>query len=98
MDDYALPDAEDEKRQLEYADVVGEIRRFLEGRAEDCQKAGMRPHHIVIDPGIGFGKTQTHNLCLAKASAGLCRGGLCGAAGREPQTLHGRHLQGRNAH
>lgn len=50
----------------EYADVVGEIRRFLEGRAEDCQKAGMRPHHIVIDPGIGFGKTRAHNLALLR--------------------------------
>lgn len=50
----------------EYADVVGEVRRFLEGRAEDCQKAGMRPHHIVIDPGIGFGKTRAHNLALLK--------------------------------
>lgn len=50
----------------EYADVVGEIRRFLEGRAEDCLKAGMRPHHIVIDPGIGFGKTRAHNLALLR--------------------------------
>ena len=66
MHDYALPDAEDEKRQPEYADVVDEVRRFLEGQAEDCQKAGMWPHHIVIDPGIGFGKTQTHNLALLK--------------------------------
>lgn len=50
----------------EYADVVGEIRRFLEERAEDCLKAGMRPHNIVIDPGIGFGKTRAHNLALLK--------------------------------
>ena len=54
------------QRQPEYADVASEIRRFLEGRAEDSQKAGMRPHHIVIDPGIGFGKTQTHNLALLR--------------------------------
>lgn len=54
------------QRQPEYADVVGEVRRFLEGRAEDCQQAGMRPHHIVIDPGIGFGKTQAHNLALLR--------------------------------
>ena len=54
------------QRQPEYADVVGEVRRFLEGRAEDCQEAGMRPHYIVIDPGTGFGKTQTHNLALLR--------------------------------
>ena len=63
------------QRQPEYADVVGEVRRFLEGRAGDCQKAGMRPHHIVIDPGIGFGKTQTHNLALLKHLRALVEAG-----------------------
>ena len=63
------------QRQPEYADVVGEVRRFLEGRAEDCQQAGMRPHHIVIDPGIGFGKTQAHNLALLKHLRALVEAG-----------------------
>lgn len=63
------------QRQPEYADVVGEVRRFLEGRAEDCRKAGMRPHHIVIDPGIGFGKTQAHNLALLKHLRALVEAG-----------------------
>ena len=63
------------QRQPEYADVVGEVRRFLEGRAEDCQQAGMRPHHIVIDPGIGFGKTQAHNLTLLRHLRALVEAG-----------------------
>ena len=63
------------QRQPEYADVVGEVRRFLEGRAEDCRKAGMRPHHIVIDPGIGFGKTQAHNLDLLRHLRALVEAG-----------------------
>ncbi len=50
----------------EYADVVGAVRGFLETRAGDCLKAGIRRDNIVIDPGIGFGKTRAHNLALLK--------------------------------
>ncbi len=49
-----------------YDDVVGDIRGYLEGRLEACEKAGMKRAEIAIDPGIGFGKTVTHNLQLLK--------------------------------
>lgn len=47
-----------------YKDVVEDIKIFLEKRIEDCTKAGIDNNNIVIDPGIGFGKTREHNLSL----------------------------------
>lgn len=50
-----------------YNDVVSEIKIFLETRIEDCIKTGIDNNNIIIDPGIGFGKTREHNLALLKA-------------------------------
>lgn len=47
-----------------YSDVVGEVRDFLAQRIEELQLAGIRREAIIIDPGIGFGKTAQHNLDL----------------------------------
>ena len=47
-----------------YKDVVMEVRDFLLERAEDVQAGGIRRENIIIDPGIGFGKTREHNLKL----------------------------------
>lgn len=47
-----------------YDDVAGEVKRFLLGRAAAAQHAGVERTRIVIDPGIGFGKTAAHNLTL----------------------------------
>jgi dihydropteroate synthase len=49
-----------------YADVVREVRGFLEERAEHAIRTGVVPENIVLDPGIGFGKTLEHNLALLK--------------------------------
>ncbi len=45
-----------------YADVVSEIRDFLCARAEQALAAGVLAANIIIDPGVGFGKTKFHNL------------------------------------
>jgi dihydropteroate synthase len=47
-----------------YNDVVADIKSFLETRVNDCIKAGIKQNNIVIDPGIGFGKTREHNLTI----------------------------------
>jgi dihydropteroate synthase len=47
-----------------YDDVVTEVESFLLQRAQAAQRAGISRHQIVIDPGIGFGKTVEHNLTL----------------------------------
>lgn len=45
-----------------YADVVGEIKTYLEESIERALNAGVAEEQILIDPGIGFGKTREHNL------------------------------------
>ena len=45
-----------------YDDVVTEIRSFLLERAAAAEDAGVRQENLVIDPGIGFGKSKRDNL------------------------------------
>jgi dihydropteroate synthase len=47
-----------------YGDVLEEVGHFLSGRASVLQQAGVQQERIVLDPGIGFGKTVEHNLAL----------------------------------
>lgn len=47
-----------------YDDVVAEVREFLARRAEAAISAGVSPENLILDPGIGFGKTLEHNLAL----------------------------------
>lgn len=50
-----------------YADVVLEVRQFLDERVASCIRAGIGRDRIIIDPGFGFGKNLAHNLALFKA-------------------------------
>ncbi len=50
-----------------YGDVVGEVEDFLAGRIAAAVDAGIDRERIVVDPGIGFGKTLRHNLQLLAA-------------------------------
>ena len=45
-----------------YNDVVSEVSSWLQRRIEEAETGGIPPDRIVIDPGIGFGKTVDHNL------------------------------------
>jgi dihydropteroate synthase len=45
-----------------YADVIREIRDFFEARIQSAERSGISRDRIVLDPGIGFGKTAEHNL------------------------------------
>ena len=47
-----------------YADVVDDIYRFFQERLQSLTDAGIDPGRLVLDPGIGFGKTLQHNLEL----------------------------------
>ena len=46
----------------EYTDLLGEIASFLERRRGEAENQGVGRDRIVLDPGIGFGKTLDHNL------------------------------------
>ena len=52
------------QRDPRYDDVVREVRDFLAERAEHAIAGGVEPERIIVDPGIGFGKTLDHNLAL----------------------------------
>jgi dihydropteroate synthase len=47
-----------------YRQLLDEVHEFLRERVGACQAAGVARDRIVIDPGIGFGKTLAHNLAL----------------------------------
>jgi dihydropteroate synthase len=49
-----------------YDDVVDDVRSFLEQRIEFAVGEGVREERIMVDPGIGFGKTLRHNLELLR--------------------------------
>jgi dihydropteroate synthase len=49
-----------------YDDVVSEVKAFLEERAAFAVAAGIAEERILVDPGIGFGKTGVHNLELLR--------------------------------
>jgi len=47
-----------------YGDVVAEICDFFRERLEFCRERGIGQEKIILDPGIGFGKTLEHNLAI----------------------------------
>ena len=66
-----------------YEDVVAEVRADLKNRVAELVVAGVDPGKIVLDPGIGFGKTAEHNWALLNhldEIASLGQGILIGAS------------------
>jgi dihydropteroate synthase len=49
-----------------YRDVVSEVCEFLQHRAQAAIEAGIARGKIILDPGIGFGKTLEHNLTILR--------------------------------
>lgn len=45
-----------------YKEVIGEIMDYFKGRLAFAERAGIAPDRIILDPGIGFGKTTEDNL------------------------------------
>ncbi len=58
-----------------YKDVTGDIAKFLADRVDAAEKGGIDPRKIMVDPGIGFGKTLDHNLEIIARLADLRRVG-----------------------
>ena len=59
----------------QYGDVVSEVRTFLEERSALAVSRGVAPEQIALDPGIGFGKTDEHNLALLNHIPALAASG-----------------------
>jgi dihydropteroate synthase len=54
----------DMQKNPHYDDLLGEIKAFLAERRDFALSQGIPLDHIILDPGIGFGKTFEHNLKL----------------------------------
>jgi dihydropteroate synthase len=52
------------QRDIQFDDVVAEVAAELDGTLDAALAAGIRADQIVLDPGIGFGKTVAHNVLL----------------------------------
>ncbi len=61
---HALGDPKTMQDNPVYDDVLLDVFDYLEARVEACLHAGIARDKIVIDPGVGFGKTLEHNLAL----------------------------------
>ncbi len=49
-----------------YDDLMGEVTQFLTDAGQRAEQAGVAKKNIILDPGIGFGKTLAHNLSLIR--------------------------------
>jgi dihydropteroate synthase len=56
-----------------YDDVTAEVVAFLEARLQAAEDLGIASSQVVLDPGIGFGKTAEHNLALLARLDLLCK-------------------------
>jgi dihydropteroate synthase len=80
-------------------DAVEVVRLYLQGRLGACEAAGVDPRRVVLDPGLGFGKTLPQNLALLRgipALRALGRPLLVGASRKRfLGDLTGRGVDGR---
>jgi dihydropteroate synthase len=79
-----------------YEDVLLDVYDFLERQVDMLEARGLARGKIIVDPGIGFGKTQEHNLALLNGLSlfhgigcpvllGVSRKGFIGRIGRAPE-------------
>ncbi len=79
-----------------YDNVVLDVYDFLENQVTQLEALGLSRDLIIVDPGIGFGKSQEHNLALLRNLSlfhglgcpvllGVSRKGFIGTIGKEPQ-------------
>ncbi len=80
-----------------YDDVVADVKRFLEERMEFAVANGVAEERIMLDPGIGFGKTVAHNLELLARLSELVAIGRPVVIGTSRKSFLGR-LTGRDVH
>ncbi|MCA1978693.1 MAG: dihydropteroate synthase [Thiobacillus sp.] len=80
-----------------YADVVEDVRCFLQERIAACEAAGIARERMLIDPGFGFGKTLAHNLALLARLDRIADLGVPVLAGMSRKAMLGM-LTGRDVH
>nr|WP_038051415.1 dihydropteroate synthase [Thioalkalivibrio sp. ALJ1] len=75
-----------------YADVIAEVRDFLDRRVAELTQAGVPRGQILLDPGFGFGKTLEHNITLFRGLPQLTTAGLPLLVGVSRKSMIGQLL------
>jgi len=82
----------DMQQHPHYQDVVKEVRAWLADRVESVTRAGIPRERIILDPGIGFGKNDEHNLSLLRSVPQLRAVGCPVLIGASRKSFMGRLL------
>jgi dihydropteroate synthase len=82
------------QRDPRYGDVVDEVKAFLSERLAFAVSEGVAEERVLIDPGIGFGKTVEHNLELLRRLGELLTLGRPIVIGTSRKSFLGRILEG----
>ena len=96
MHSIATPQTMQAEAATAYSDVLLDVYDGLQAAIAKARAAGVRRDAIIVDPGIGFGKTQAQNLALIQRVSlfhslgcaillGVSRKGFIGTIGAEPQ-------------
>jgi dihydropteroate synthase len=81
-----------------YNDVTHEVTAFLRAQIQACTAAGIEADALIVDPGIGFGKTLEHSLALLRNLPQLAALGAPLLVGVSRKSVIGRMLGGRDVH
>lgn len=77
----------------EYGNCVEEVYDFLWERIQACKEVGLDEKQILVDPGIGFGKRDEHNLALVKSISRFSDLGAGTLFGVSRKSMIGRLLE-----
>ncbi len=80
------------QKNPKYNDVVAEVKDFLQERAKLAIESGILPDKLAVDPGIGFGKNDEHNLDLLQKLKKLQGLGYPVLVGASRKSMIGRLL------
>lgn len=84
-------------RGPEYGDVVRTVREFLAEKLRLLTNAGVAMENVILDPGLGFGKTVEQNLALIRGTPELLTLGRPVVSGLSRKSFVGRHFLGRDS-
>ncbi len=80
------------QRAPHYKNLLSDIREYLKKGIRAAQKAGINNDSIIIDPGIGFGKTVEHNLTIINSIGGFKEMGFAVMIGLSRKSFMGKVL------
>ncbi len=73
-------------------DILADMRRFFDDSLARAERAGIPRRHIILDPGIGFGKTKEQNLTALRGLGQLLDYGLPLLVGVSRKSIFGQLL------